>query len=67
MNNQRQLPPRALVATWLYLLTQEQISPRKRAKREALLVELFGSLESAECYAGLVRINNWKGFVARGN
>jgi hypothetical protein len=46
----QQLPPWALVKTWLDILQQEEIPQSVKHKRIKLLTYYFGSIEFADMY-----------------
>lgn len=46
----QQLPPWALVKTWLDIIQQEEIHSSVKQKRLKILIYYFGSIELADMY-----------------
>jgi len=46
----QQLPPWALVKTWLEIILQEDITEHVKDKRHKMLTYYFGSIELADMY-----------------
>lgn len=46
----QQLPPCALVKTWLDIIQQEDIPEHIKDKRNKMLIYYFGSIEFADLY-----------------